>query len=187
MIQKIDIGRGSPFFKVSIITPTEYTGPLMELCQTRRGEMKRMEYLSPERVELVYELPLAEVVVDFFDQMKSRTKGYASLDYELAGYRRANLVKVDLLAERSSRPTRSPPSSTATTAYVLRRRMCEKLKELIPRQMFDVPIQAAIGGKIISRETVQGEAQRRARPSATAATSPASASSSRSRKRARRR
>jgi GTP-binding protein LepA len=86
-----------PFFKVSIITPTEYTGTLMDLCQKRRGEMKKMEYLSPERVELVYEVPLAEVVVDFFDQMKSRTKGYASLDYELSGYRPSPLVKVDLL------------------------------------------------------------------------------------------
>ena len=86
-----------PFFKLSIITPTQYTGALMDLCQTRRGEMKKMEYLSPERVELIYEVPLAEVVVDFFDQMKSRTQGYASLDYELAGYRPSNLVKVDLL------------------------------------------------------------------------------------------
>ena len=116
--------------------------------------MKKMEYLSPERMELVYEVPLAEVVVDFFDQMKSRTKGYASLDYELAGYRRSNLVKVDLLLN-------AIPADAFSTivhrdkAYTYGNRMCEKLKELIPRQMFDVPIQAAIGGKIIARETVR--------------------------------
>lgn len=143
-----------PYFKLSIITPSEFTGPLMELCQTRRGEMKRMEYLSPERMELVYEVPLAEVVVDFFDQMKSRTKGYASLDYELAGYRPSNLVKVDLLLNGQ------PADAFSTivhrdSAYQYGSRMCEKLKELIPRQMFDVPIQAAIGGKIIARETVK--------------------------------
>jgi GTP-binding protein LepA len=145
-----------PFFTVSIITPTEYTGPLMDLCQTRRGDMKKMEYLSPERVELVYEIPLAEVVVDFFDQMKSRTKGYASLDYELAGYRPSDLVKVDLLLN-------GEPADAFSTivyrdnSYDYGRRMCEKLKELIPRQMFDVPIQAAIGGKVISRETVKAK------------------------------
>jgi len=145
-----------PYFKLSIITPTDYTGALMDLCQTRRGEMKKMEYLSPERVELVYELPLAEVVVDFFDEMKSRSKGYASLDYELAGYRKSNLVKVDLLLN-------SIPADAFSTivhrdsAYSYGNRMCEKLKELIPRQMFDVPIQAAIGGKIIARETVKAK------------------------------
>jgi GTP-binding protein LepA len=151
--QKID-SIEEPFFRLSIITPTQYTGPLMDLCQTRRGEMKKMEYLSPERVELVYEVPLAEVVVDFFDQMKSRTQGYASLDYELAGYRPSNLVKVDLLLNGM------PADAFSTivhrdSAYEYGRRMCEKLKELIPRQMFDVPIQAAIGGKVISRETVK--------------------------------
>ncbi len=151
--QKIDHVE-EPYFKLSIITPTDYTGPLMDLCQTRRGEMKKMDYLSPERVELVYEVPLAEVVVDFFDQMKSRTKGYASLDYELAGYRRSNLVKVDLLLN-------AIPADAFSTivhrdkAYAYGNRMCEKLKELIPRQMFDVPIQAAIGGKIIARETIK--------------------------------
>jgi len=153
--QKVDTIE-EPFFKLSIITPTDYTGTLMDLCQTRRGDMKRMEYLSPERVELVYELPLAEVVVDFFDQMKSRTKGYASLDYELAGYRPSNLVKVDLLLNGI------PADAFSTivhrdSAYQYGARMCEKLKELIPRQMFDVPIQAAIGGKVISRETVKAK------------------------------
>jgi GTP-binding protein LepA len=145
-----------PFFKISIISPTEYTGALMDLCQTRRGEMKKMDYLSPERVELVYEVPLAEVVIDFFDQMKSRTKGYASLDYELSGYRPSNLVKVDLLLNGL------PADAFSTivhrdSAYQYGARMCEKLKELIPRQMFDVPIQAAIGGKVIARETVKAK------------------------------
>ena len=118
-----------PFFRLSIISPTEYPGPLMELCQSRRGEMKKMDYLSPERVELVYEVPLAEVVIDFFDQMKSRTKGYASLDYELSGYRPSNLVKVDLLLN-------GQPADAFSTivhrdnAEAYGRRMCEKLKEL---------------------------------------------------------
>ena len=145
-----------PFFKLSIISPTDFTGPLMDLCQSRRGEMKKMEYLSPERVELVYDVPLAEVVVDFFDQMKSRTKGYATLDYELSGYRPSQLVKVDLLLN-------GVPADAFSTivhrdsAYQYGARMCEKLKELIPRQMFDVPIQAAIGGKVIARETVKAK------------------------------
>ena len=145
-----------PIFKVTIITPKEYTGTLMDLCQTRRGEMKRMEYLSPERVELDYEIPLAEVVVDFFDQLKSRSQGYASLDYEPAGYQRANLARVDILLN-------GVPADAFSTivhrdhAEAYGRRMSEKLKELSPRQMFDVPIQAAIGGRIISRETVKAK------------------------------
>jgi GTP-binding protein LepA len=153
LVQKIDFIE-EPVFKVSIITPKVYTGTLMDLCQSRRGDLKRMEYLSPERVELDYEIPLAEVVVDFFDQMKSRSQGYASLDYELSGYQRANLVRVDILLN-------GVPADAFSTivhrdnAEAYGRRMCEKLKELIPRQMFDVPIQAAIGGKVISRETVK--------------------------------
>jgi GTP-binding protein LepA len=143
-----------PFFKISIISPTEYTGALMDLCQSRRGEMKKMDYLSPERVELVYEVPLAEVVIDFFDQMKSRTKGYASLDYELSGYRPSQLVKVDLLLNGIPADAFSMIVHR-DSAYQYGGRMCEKLKELIPRQMFDVPIQAAIGGKVIARETVK--------------------------------
>jgi len=145
-----------PYFRVSIITPKEYTGTLMDLCQTRRGDMSKIEYLSPERVELHYMIPLAEVVVDFFDQMKSRSQGYASLDYELSGYRRSNLVKVDLLLNGIV----ADAFSTIVhrdKAESYGRRMCEKLKELIPRQMFDVPIQAAIGGKVISRETVKAK------------------------------
>ncbi|MEP7201144.1 MAG: translation elongation factor 4 [Ilumatobacteraceae bacterium] len=145
-----------PFFRVSIITPKDYTGTLMELCQSRRGELSKLEYLSPERVELHYQIPLAEVVVDFFDQMKSRTQGYASLDYELSGYQRSQLVRVDLLLN-------GVPADAFSTivhrdkAFAYGNRMCEKLKELIPRQMFDVPIQAAIGGKVIARETVKAK------------------------------
>jgi GTP-binding protein LepA len=128
----------------------------MELCQQRRGDMKKLEYLSPERVELVYRVPLAEVVIDFFDQLKSRTQGYASLDYEPAGYEPAQLVKVDILLN-------GVPADAFSTivhrdkSYDYGRRMVEKLRELIPRQMFDVPIQAAIGGRIIARETVKAK------------------------------
>jgi GTP-binding protein LepA len=149
-------GIEEPYFKVNIITPKEYTGTLMELCQSRRGEMVKLEYLSPERVELHYAIPLGEVVVDFFDQMKSRTQGYASLDYELEGYRESNLVRVDLLLN-------GIPADAFSTivhrdkSFDYGRRMCEKLRELIPRQMFDVPIQAAIGGKVIARETVKAK------------------------------
>ena len=145
-----------PYFRVSIITPKDYTGTLMDLCQSRRGELQKLEYLSPERVELHYLIPLAEVVVDFFDQMKSRTQGYASLDYELSGYQRSNLVRVDLLLNGLA----ADAFSTIVhrdKAFAYGSRMCEKLKELIPRQMFDVPIQAAIGGKIIARETVKAK------------------------------
>ncbi len=145
-----------PYLTVTILTPTDFTGTLMELCQNRRGEMQKLEYLSPERMELVYRMPLAEVVTDFFDQMKSRTQGYASLDYEPAGYDRADLVKVDILLN-------SVPVDAFSTivhrdkADVYGKKMTEKLRELIPRQMFDVPIQAAIGGRIISRETVKAK------------------------------
>jgi len=145
-----------PFLRATVLTPTTYTGTVMELCQARRGEMQKLEYLSPERVELVYRIPLAEVVIDFFDQLKSRTQGYASLDYEPDGYQRANLVKVDVLLN-------GVPADAFSTimhrdkAYDYGRRMTEKLRELIPRQLFDVPIQAAIGGKIIARETVKAK------------------------------
>ncbi len=145
-----------PMLSATIITPSEYTGTVMELCQSRRAEMTRMEYLSPERVELVYSLPLAEVVIDFFDQLKSRTKGYASLDYEPAGYATANLVRVDILINQT------PVDAFSTIVYrgsaeVYGRKMAEKLRELIPRQLFDVPIQAAIGGRIVARETVKAK------------------------------
>ncbi|CAB4583482.1 MAG: elongation factor 4 [Actinobacteria bacterium] len=145
-----------PFLRATILTPTDYTGTLMELCQGRRGEMIKLEYLSPERMELVYELPLAEVVTDFFDQMKSRTQGYASLDYEPAGYRVSDLVKVDILLNAIAVDAFSMiVHKEKSYSYGLR--MTEKLKELIPRQLFDVPIQAAIGGRIIARETVKAK------------------------------
>ena len=145
-----------PWLTATMITPASYTGTLMELCQSRRGVQQRLEYLSPERVELVYRLPLAEVVTDFFDQLKSRTQGYASLDYDPAGYDASDLVKVDILLNGQ------PVDAFSTivhrdTAYGYGRRMTEKLRELIPRQLFDVPIQAAIGGRIIARETVRAQ------------------------------
>jgi len=145
-----------PFVRVTILSPTDYVGTLMELAQQRRGEMQKMEYLSVDRVELVYTLPLGEIVLDFFDQMKSRTRGYASLDYEPAGYRVSNLAKVDVLL--------NGVPVDAFSAIVHRakadgygRKMTSKLRELIPRQLFDVPIQAAIGGRIIARETVKAK------------------------------
>jgi GTP-binding protein LepA len=143
-----------PFIQATILLPSENTGTVMDLCQTRRGEMVRMEYISPERVELVYKLPLAEVVMDFFDALKSRTKGYASLDYEPAGFFPGELVKIDILL--NGLPV------DAFSAIIHRsdmmeygRRMTEKLRQLIPRQLFDVPIQAAVGGKVVARETVK--------------------------------
>jgi GTP-binding protein LepA len=145
-----------PFLTVTIITPSEYTGTVMDLCQSRRGDMVKMDYLSPQRLELVYRVPLAEVVVDFFDQLKSRTRGYASLDYEPAGYDASNLVKVDLLLNGV------PVDAFSTVLHRSKaedygRRMTAKLREIIPRQLFDVPIQAAIGGRIVARETVKAK------------------------------
>ncbi len=143
-----------PYVGVTMLAPAEYVGTLMDLAQSRRGEMNKMEYLSEDRVELVYDLPLAEIVLDFFDQLKSRTRGYASLDYEPAGYRRSDLAKVDVLL--NSVPVDAFSAVVhRDKAYEYGRRMTEKLRELIPRQLFDVPIQAAIGGRIIARETVK--------------------------------
>ena len=143
-----------PMLKVSVVTPSDYTGAMMDLCQTRRGEMQKMEYLSPERVELAYRMPLAEVVMDFFDQMKSRSQGYASLDYEPDGMQKGKLVRVDILLSGD------PVDAFSTIvhddrSYEYGKKMTEKLKELIPRQQFDVPIQAAIGGRFIARQTVK--------------------------------
>jgi GTP-binding protein LepA len=143
-----------PYLRVTILLPAEYTGTVMELCQSRRAEMTKMEYLSPERLEMVYRLPLAEVVVDFFDQLKSRTKGYASLDYEADGYERSELVKVDILLNGS------PVDAFSTVVHRQKsveygRRMAERLRQLIPRQAFDVAIQAAVGGRVVARETVK--------------------------------
>ena len=143
-----------PYLRTTIITPTTYTGALMDLCQTRRGEMIKMEYLSPERVELQYKLPLGEVVMDFFDQLKSRTQGYASLDYEPIGDEPADLVKVDILI--AGDPVDAFSSIVhKDKSYDYGKKMVDKLRELIPRQQFDVPIQAAIGARILSRQTVK--------------------------------
>ena len=145
-----------PLLRINILTPSNYTGTVMELCQQRRGVMEKMEYLSPERLELTYVIPLAEVVTDFFDQLKSRTQGYASLDYEPAGYETSKLVKVDILL--NGQPVDAFGMIVhRDKAYDYGRRMTEKLRELIPRQLFDVPIQAAIGGRIIARETVRAK------------------------------
>ncbi|MEM9131715.1 MAG: translation elongation factor 4 [Actinomycetota bacterium] len=143
-----------PHVRASMITPSDYTGTLMELCQSRRGQLEKMEYLSPERMELVYNLPLADVVIDFFDQLKSRTQGYASLDYEPIGYDRGDLVRVDILFNGEQVDAFSTIVHR-DSAYDYGRRTAEKLREIIPRQQFEVPIQAAIGGRIIARETVR--------------------------------
>ena len=145
-----------PMLRIAILTPATYTGTIMELCQNRRGTMTTMDYLSPERVEMKYVIPLAEVVTDFFDQLKSRTQGYASLDYEPADYQVDKLVKVDILL--NSEPVDAFSMIVhRDNSYDYGRRMTEKLQELIPRQMFDVPIQAAIGGRIIARQTVKAK------------------------------
>ncbi|MBV8172165.1 MAG: elongation factor 4 [Candidatus Eremiobacteraeota bacterium] len=143
-----------PYVRCSIITPAEYVGTVMDLCQSRRGTMVSMDYLSPQRVLFSYELPLAEVIIDFFDQLKSRTKGYASMDYELVGYREGDLVKLDILLNSESVDALSFIIHR-DKAPVWGRLLAERLREVIPRQMFDVPIQAAIGNKIVARETVK--------------------------------
>ena len=143
-----------PYVKVSIITPNEYVGNIMPLCQDRRGEFKDMQYLDTHLVELHYQMPLNEIIYDFFDTLKAHTKGYASLDYELSGYRPSDLVKVDLLLNGDQVDALSFIAHR-DKAYPRARRLCEKLKENIPRQLFEVPVQAAIGGRIIARETVK--------------------------------
>ncbi len=143
-----------PFVRASIFTPSQYIGNIMDLCQDRRGVYKDTKYLDTDRVELHYDLPLNEIVYDFFDALKSRTKGYASFDYELSGYRESRLVKLDILLNGEVVDALSFIVH-ADKAYPRARRMAEKLKEHIPRQLFEVPIQAAIGGKVIARETVK--------------------------------
>ena len=143
-----------PYVKVSIITPNEFVGNIMPLCQDRRGEYKNMQYLDTRLVELHYEMPLNEIIYDFFDTLKARTKGYASLDYELSEYKPSDLVKVDMLLNGDQVDALSFIAHREK-AYGRARRLCEKLKDNIPRQLFEVPIQAAIGGKIIARETVK--------------------------------
>ncbi|MBS3940320.1 MAG: translation elongation factor 4 [Actinobacteria bacterium] len=145
-----------PTVKVRLLTPSSYIGPVMQLCEGRRGSMEAMDYLTEERVELRYRLPLASIITDFFDQLKSITRGYASLDYEMSDYRVSNLVRVDVLL--NGEPVDAFSSIVhRDEAYAFGKSMVEKLKELIPRQMFDVPIQAAIGSKVISRETIKAK------------------------------
>ena len=143
-----------PFVKASLIAPQEYVGNIMELCQQRRGEFKDMVYLDANRVELHYEMPLNEIIYDFFDALKSRTRGYGSLDYELIGYRPSKLVKLDILLNGDVVDALSF-ILFADNAYPRARKICEKLKENIPRAQFEIPVQAAIGGKIIARETIK--------------------------------
>ena len=143
-----------PYVKVSIITPNDYVGNIMPLCQDRRGEYKNMQYLDQRLVEMHYEMPLNEIIYDFFDTLKARTKGYASLDYEFSEYKPSDLVKVDMLLNGDQVDALSFIAHREK-AYPRARKLCEKLKENIPRQLFEVPIQAAIGGKIIARETVK--------------------------------
>ena len=143
-----------PFVKVSIISPPDYVGNIMPMCQERRGEFKDMQYLDTNLVEIHYHMPLNEIIYDFFDALKARTKGYASLDYEFLDYRPSDLVKVDLLLNGEQVDALSFIVHREK-AYGRARKICEKLKENIPRQLFEVPVQAAIGGKIIARETVK--------------------------------
>ena len=143
-----------PYVKVTIVTPPDYVGNIMPMCQERRGEFKDMQYLDTYLVELHYEMPLNEIIYDFFDALKANTKGYASLDYELSGYRRSELVKVDMLLNGDQVDALSFIAHK-DKAYPRARRLCEKLKDNIPRQLFEVPVQAAIGGRVIARETVK--------------------------------
>ncbi|HIT02077.1 MAG TPA: elongation factor 4 [Candidatus Enterenecus merdae] len=143
-----------PYVNVSILSPPDYVGNIMPLCQDRRGEYQDMQYLDTNLVEIHYRMPLNEIIYDFFDTLKARTRGYASLDYELEGYRPSDLVKVDVLLNGDQVDALSFIAHREK-AYKRARRICEKLKENIPRQMFEVPIQAAIGGKIIARETIK--------------------------------
>ena len=143
-----------PYVKVTIVTPPDYVGNIMPMCQERRGEFKDMQYLDTYLVELHYEMPLNEIIYDFFDALKANTKGYASLDYELSGYRRSELVKVDMLLNGDQVDALSFIAHK-DKAYPRARRLCEKLKDNMPRQLFEVPVQAASGGRVIARETVK--------------------------------
>ena len=143
-----------PFIRASIITTTNYIGPIMTLCLGKRGELVKQEYISGNRVEIFYDIPLGEIVIDFYDKLKSISKGYASFDYHMNGFRPSKLIKLDILLNGE------PVDALSTLTHVdnaetFGRRMCEKLKELIPRQQFDIAIQAAIGAKIIARETIK--------------------------------
>ena len=143
-----------PYVRASVIVPKEYVGAIMELAQDRRGEFDHMEYLSESRVQLVYPLPLAEIVLDFYDQLKSRTRGYAAFDYELDGFRSSNLVKLDILLNGEPVDALSMIVHR-DKAYPAGKVLVDRLRGIIPRQMFDVPIQASIGSRIIARETIK--------------------------------
>ena len=143
-----------PMVRADIMVPVDYVGNVMELCQERRGVFKNMTYMDETRAQIHYEMPLNEIIYDFFDALKSRTKGYASFDYELSSYQRSDLVKLDMLLNGEQVDALSFIVHR-DKAYSRGRKMAEKLKEAIPRQLFEVPIQAAIGGKIIARETVR--------------------------------
>ncbi len=143
-----------PIVRATLLSPSEFVGPIMELCQGRRGSLQGMDYLSEDRVEMRYTLPLAEIVFDFFDQLKSRTKGYASLDYEPSGDQVADLVKVDILLQGETVDAFSAIVHKEK-AYAYGVEMTKKLRELIPRQQFEVPVQAAIGSRVIARENIR--------------------------------
>ena len=143
-----------PIANVSVMTPEQYVGAVMEICQEKRGNFRNMEYLDETRVTLHYDIPLNEIIYDFFDLLKSRTRGYASMDYEISGYQKSDLVKLDLLLNGDMCDALSIIVHK-DRAYNRGRTIAEKLKEAIPRQMFEIPIQAAIGGKVIARETVK--------------------------------
>jgi GTP-binding protein LepA len=143
-----------PYIRASVITNTAYIGPIMTLCLGKRGTLVKQDYISGDRVEIIYDLPLGEIVIDFYDKLKSISKGYASFDYHMYDYRPSRLVKLDILLNGESVDALSSLTHV-DNAISFGRRMCEKLKELIPRQQFDIAIQAAIGAKIIARETIK--------------------------------
>jgi GTP-binding protein LepA len=150
VIEKIE----EPYIRASIITQSEFMGPIITLCLSKRGELAKQEYISGNRMELTFDIPLGEIVIDFYDKLKSISKGYASFDYYINGYRESKLIKMDILL--NGQPVDALSTLThVDNAVTLGRRMCEKLKELIPRQQYDIAIQAAIGAKIIARETVK--------------------------------
>ncbi|NMA63934.1 MAG: elongation factor 4, partial [Syntrophomonadaceae bacterium] len=152
LIEKVQ----EPFVKVVIMVPDEFVGPVMELCQERRGTFGNMEYLTPQRVMLTYELPLAEIVFDFFDTLKSRTRGYASFDYEVVGNQDSDLVKMEILL--NGNPVDALSSIVhRDRAYHRGRLLVEKLRRIIPRQLYEVAIQAAIGSRVIARESVKAK------------------------------
>ena len=143
-----------PYIRASIITQADYIGPIMTLCLGKRGELIKQDYISGNRLELTFDMPLGEIVIDFYDKLKSISKGYASFDYHIQDFRPSNLIKLDILLNGESVDALSTLTH-ADNAVRFGRRMCEKLKELIPRQQFDIAVQAAIGAKIIARETIK--------------------------------